>query len=194
MPDGITVIKIFSLLFWPPWWGAAAYVATVRGKEVYDNKKDMRVFYNGWVTTMGADIKIGDGSKKTFQTVMRSWREVISQTLKIGEKQDDEETWGLEGGYLSDRGISRHSIDFHKGKLGENSSDESEGEQEEEGEYSDGENKRSPPFFAGPTAGIRKKYSDDVLASPINNTRKRKSTIPAVDSPAMATRGKRGNK
>jgi hypothetical protein len=85
-------------------------------KEVYDNKKDMRVLYNGWerwITTAGADIKIEDGSKKTFQTVMGSWHEDISQTLKMGEKQDDEETWVHEGGYLSDRGISRHSIDFH---------------------------------------------------------------------------------
>jgi hypothetical protein len=38
----------------------------------------------------------------------------------MGEKQDDEETWGLEGGYYSsDRGISRHSLDYHSGKLGE---------------------------------------------------------------------------
>ena len=125
---------------------------------------------------------------------MGSWREDVSQPLKMGEKQDDEETWGLEGGYSSDRGVSRHSIDFHRGKLGDNSSDESEGEQEEEGEYSDREIKKSSPLFAGPTAGIRKKYSDDVLANPTKNTRKRKSTIPAVDSPAMATRGKRGNK
>ena len=73
-------------------------------------------------------------------------------------------------------------------------SDESEGEQDEEGEDSDGENERSPPLFAGPTVGIFKTNSDDVLASPTKNTRKRKSTIPAVDSPAMATRGKRGNK
>ncbi len=81
-------------------------------KEVYDNKKDMRVLYNAcerWITTTGADIKIGDGSKKTFQTVMGSWREDSSQTLKMGEKQDDEESWGLEGGYLLDRGISRHN-------------------------------------------------------------------------------------
>ncbi len=92
------------------------------------------------------------------------------------------------------RGIHRHIIDFHKGKLRENSSDESEGEQEEEREYSDGDNERSPPLFAGPTAGICKKNSDDVLARPTKNTRQRKSTIPAVDSPAMATRGKRGNK
>jgi hypothetical protein len=73
-------------------------------------------------------------------------------------------------------------------------SDESEGEQKEEGEDSDGENERSPPLFAGAKAGICKTNSDDVLASPTKHTRKRKSTIPAVDSPAMARKGKRGNK
>jgi hypothetical protein len=125
---------------------------------------------------------------------MGSWREDVSQPSKMGEKQDDEEMWGLEGGYSSDRGVSRHSIDFHRVELGENISDESEGEQEEEGEDSDGENERSPLLFAEPTAGICKTNSDDVLASPTKNIRKRKSTIPAVDSPAMATRGKRGNK
>ncbi len=67
---------------------------------------------------MGADIKIRDGSKKTFQTVMGTWRGDSSQTSKMGEKQDDEETWGLEGGYSSDRGLRRHSLDFHSGKLG----------------------------------------------------------------------------
>ena len=138
--------------------------------------------------------KIGDGSKKTFQTVMGSWHEDSSQTLKMGEKQDDEEMWELEGRYSSDRGLSRHSLDYHSGKLGENLSAESEGEQEEEGKDSDGENERSPPLFAGAKAGIRKMNSDDVVASPTKNTRKRKSTIPLVDSPAMATRGKRGNK
>jgi hypothetical protein len=119
----------------------------------------------------GSRNKIGDGSKKTFQTVMESWHEDFSQTLKMGEKQDDEVTWGLEGGYSSDRRLSRHSLDFHSGKLRENLSDESEGEQEEEGEDSDGENERSPPLFAGLTAGIRKTNSDDVLASPTKNTR-----------------------
>jgi hypothetical protein len=93
----------------------------------------MRVLYNGWerwITTTGADIKIVDGSKKTFQTVMGSWCEDFSQTLKMAEKQDD--------GYSSDRGLSRHSLGYHIGKLGKNSADESEGEQEEEGEDSDG--------------------------------------------------------
>ncbi len=164
-------------------------------KQVFDNKKDMRVLSNGWerwITTTGAGIKIGDGSKKTFQTVMGSWREDSSHTLKMGEKQDDEETWGLEGGYSSDRGLRRHGLDYHSGKLGKNLSDESEGEQEEVGEDSDGENERSPPLFAGAKVGISKTNSDDVLASPTKNTRKKKSTIPAVDSPAIATWGKRG--
>ncbi len=77
----------------------------------------------------------------------------------------------LEGGYSSDRGLSRHSLDYHSGKLGENLSD-SEGEQEEEGEDSDGENKRSPPLFARAKAGICKTNSDDVLASPTKKQRK----------------------
>ena len=50
------------------------------------------------------------------------------------------------------------------------------------------------PLLAGAQAGSSKMNSDDVLASPTKNTRKRKSTIPPVDSPAMATKGKRGNK
>jgi hypothetical protein len=45
-------------------------------KQVYDSKKDMRVLYNGWerwITTTRSDIKIGDGLKKTFKTVMGTW-------------------------------------------------------------------------------------------------------------------------
>ncbi len=40
----------------------------------------------------GIRHKIEDGSKKTFKTVMGTWREDSSQTLKMGGKQDDEET------------------------------------------------------------------------------------------------------
>jgi hypothetical protein len=122
----------------------------------------------------GLQLQIGDGSKKTFQTFMGAWREDRLQTLEMGEKQDDEETWGLEGGYSSDRGRSRHSLDYHSGKLGENLSDESEGEKEEEGEDYDGENERSPPLFAGAIARSSKTNSDDVLASPTRNTRERR--------------------
>jgi hypothetical protein len=49
-------------------------------------------------------------------------------------------------------------------------------------------------MFAGPIAVYHKTDHDNVLACPTKNTRKKKSTIPAVDSPAMARRSKRGNK
>jgi hypothetical protein len=95
----------------------------------------MRVLYNGWerwITTTGSETKIRDGSKKTFQTVIGTLCD-SSQTLKMGEKQDDEETWGLEGGYSSDRGLIRHSLDYHSGKLRGNLSAESEGERKKKG-------------------------------------------------------------
>ncbi len=68
-------------------------------RQVYDNKKEMRVIYTGWerwIKTKGADIKIGDGSKEKFQTVMGSWCEDITKPTKMGENQDDEEKWGIE--------------------------------------------------------------------------------------------------
>jgi hypothetical protein len=97
---------------------------------------------------------------------MGTWHEDSSQISKMGENQDDEEIWGLEGGYSSDRGRSRHSLYYNSGKLGENLSAESKGEDEEEGEDSDGGNERSPTLFAGAKAGSSKMNSDDVLESP----------------------------
>jgi hypothetical protein len=49
-------------------------------------------------------------------------------------------------------------------------------------------------LFAGAKAGSSKMKNDDVVESTTKNTRKRKSSIPAVDSLAMAIRGKRGHK
>jgi hypothetical protein len=75
-------------------------------RQIYDSKKDMTVLYNGWerwITTTGSDMKIGDGLKKTFKTIMGTWHYDSSCNLKMGEDQDDEETWELEGGYSSDR-------------------------------------------------------------------------------------------
>ncbi len=125
---------------------------------------------------------------------MGTWREDSSCNLKMGKEQDDEESWGFEGGYSSDRGQSRHSLEWQIGKLGKNLLAESEGEDEGEGDDSDGENERSIPLFVGAKVGGSNMNSDDVVESPTKNTRKRKSTIPAVDSPAMATRGKGGHK
>jgi hypothetical protein len=47
-------------------------------------------------------------------------------------------------------------------------------------------------LFAGAKAGSSKMNSDDVVESLTKNTKKRESTISAVDSPAMATRAKEG--
>jgi hypothetical protein len=83
----------------------------------------MKVLYNGWerwITTMGSDVKIGDRSKKTFKTVMATWHEDTSNDSKKRDDQDDEESWGFEGGFSSDRGCSRHSLDWQNGKLREN--------------------------------------------------------------------------
>jgi hypothetical protein len=49
----------------------------------------MTVLYNGWersITTMGLDIKIGDGSKKTFKTVMGMW---CKDSLHNSEKGEE---------------------------------------------------------------------------------------------------------
>ncbi len=143
---------------------------------------------------MGLDMKIGDGSKKTFKTVMETWCEDSSRNLKMVEEQDDEESWGFEGRYSSDRGRSRHSLDWQNGKLRENTSGESEGEEEGDGDDSAGEYERSPQLFVVAKVGGSNMNSDDVVKSPAKNTRKRKSNIPAVDSPAMATRGGKGHK
>ncbi len=93
--------------------GMTYFHSAEKWREIYDSKKDIKVLYDGWerwITTTGSDIKIGDGSKKTFKTVMAMWREDTSQNLKKGESQDDEESWGFQGGYSSDRGHSRHSL------------------------------------------------------------------------------------
>ncbi len=49
-------------------------------------------------------------------------------------------------------------------------------------------------MFAVAKVGGSSMNSGDVVESPTKTTRKRKSNIPAVDSPAMATSGKRGHK
>jgi hypothetical protein len=63
--------------------------------------------------------KNGDGSKKTFKIVMGAWHEDSSRNSKMGEEQVDGESWGFEGGCSSDRGHSRHGLDWQSGKLRE---------------------------------------------------------------------------
>jgi hypothetical protein len=61
----------------------------------------VRVLYNGWerwITTTGAYIKIGDGSKKTFQTVMGSWHEMFHNLRRGGRSRMMKRPGGLKVG------------------------------------------------------------------------------------------------
>ncbi len=126
----------------------------------------MKVLYNGWerwITTTGSDIKIEDGSKKTFKTVIATWREDTSHNLKKGEGRDDEESWGFEGRYSS---RSRHSLEWQNGMHRENTSGESKEEEEGDGDDSDGDYQKSPPLFVVAKAGGSDINSADVVESP----------------------------
>jgi hypothetical protein len=51
------------------------FIVQKKWREIHESKNDMKVLYNGngwetWIMTTGSNIKIGDGSKKTFKTVM----------------------------------------------------------------------------------------------------------------------------
>ncbi len=125
---------------------------------------------------MGSDIKIEDGSKKTFKTVIGTWHEDTSCNSSMGEEQDDEESWGFEGGHSSDRGHSRHSLDWQNGKLRENTSGENEEEEEGDGDDCDGEYQRSPPLFAVAKVGGSNMNSDELVESLAKNSRKGRVT------------------
>ncbi len=63
----VCVIKGVCNTFWN---------AQIKWREIYDNGNNMKILYNGWetwITTTGSDIKIGDGSKKTFKMLMAMW-------------------------------------------------------------------------------------------------------------------------
>jgi hypothetical protein len=127
---------------------------------------------------------------------MATWCEDTPLNSKKGESNDDEESCGFEGGYLSDRRRSKHSLDWQNGKLrektlrcGKNSNFESEEEKEEDGDDSDGDYRKTPPLFAVSKAGGSGMKSAGVVESLAKNTRKRMSNVPMVNSPAMATRG-----
>jgi hypothetical protein len=123
---------------------------------------------------------------------MAMWHEDISHNLKSREGMDDEESLGFDSGYSSDRGPSRCSLDWQSSNLRKNALGESEEEEEGDGDDSDGDYQKSPPLFTVPKVGGSDMSSADLVESPTKNTRKRMSNIPAVDSPAMAARGKKG--
>jgi hypothetical protein len=115
------------------------------------------------------------------------------------KESDDEEAWGIKGGYSSNRGCSRHNLAWQCSMLrdktlgcGEKSNMESEEEKGEDGDDSDGDYGKTHLLFEVVKVGGSGVESASVVESPAKNTRKRMSNVPTVDSPAMATRGKKG--
>jgi hypothetical protein len=113
----------------------------------------------------GKEITVGDGSRKTLHYVMGSWydKETPEAKEKIDESEDDD-TFGNDGGYSSDRARSWHSGAWKTGQLrdktmkggkrgeNKNGSDESSGSKEEERTYPKTPDKSDPPLFSVPAA------------------------------------------
>ena len=78
----------------------------------------MTVVYNKWekwITTKGNGMKIGDGTQKTFHTVMGTWYDNPAVTT-MSDSNDKEEV-GAESGYHLDRGQTQESLGWAKGAL-----------------------------------------------------------------------------
>jgi hypothetical protein len=90
-------------------------------KEIYDSEEDMKILYNGWeewTESKGKKINDGDGTRKTFHYVMGTWYEEETPELEeTNDESEDENGFGIGGGYSSDRGRSQHSGAWQRGKL-----------------------------------------------------------------------------
>ena len=175
-------------------------------KKIYDSEEDMKVLYNGWeewIVSKGKEITVGDGSRKTFHYVMGSWydEETPEAKEKIDESEDDD-TFGNDGGYSSDRARSRHSDAWRTGQLrdktmkggkrgeNQNGSDESSGSEEEERTYPKTPDKSDPPLFSVPAAASSRRpaaASSDSPARPAAASSRRPAAA-SSDSPARNTR------
>ena len=164
-------------------------------KKIYDREEDMKVLYNGWeewIVSKGKEITVGDGSRKTFHYVMGSWydEETPEAKEKIDESEDDD-TFGNDGGYSSDRARSRHSDAWRTGQLrdktmkggkrgeNQNGSDESSGSEEEERTYPKTPDKSYPPLFSVPAAASSRRPAAASSGRP---------AAASSDSPARNTR------
>ena len=68
--------------------------AEAKWREIYNCQERMKVIYNKWevwIDTKGKEIKIGDGSKKTFKSVMGTWYipTVATEHNSDGEEERD---------------------------------------------------------------------------------------------------------
>ena len=152
--------------------------AEAKWREIYNDEEQMKVIYNKWevwIDTKGKEIKIGDGSKKTFKSVMGMWYlpMVATEHKSEGEEEGD-------GGYGSDRGRGRVSLGWQKGALREMRVIEEIGDKESDSS-SDDESKESGEKGKG---GRTLVYNEMEKDSPAKNTRKKKAATDATESPA----------
>lgn len=145
--------------------------------NIYDSENDMKKLYNGWedwIATKGKEIKVGDGSRKTFHYVMGTWYDNSSQEVQEkSDESDDDDNFGDEGGYSSDRPRSRHSGNWRRGLLMDKTTTGDLGEEESDSSVESDKGKRNqtpktpdrsaPPLFSVPAAGTGE--------SPAGNTR-----------------------
>ena len=152
--------------------------AEAKWREIYNDEEQMKVIYNKWevwIDTKGKEIKIGDGSKKTFKSVMGTW---YLPTVATEHNSDGEEEG--DGGYGSDRGRGRVSLGWQKGALREMRVIEEIGDKESDSS-SDDESKESGEKGKG---GRTLVYNEMEKDSPAKNTRKKKAATDATESPA----------
>ena len=101
----------------PDWW-LGEMVRLVEDDQSKDEIIDFlaryvrkQIMYNGWerwITTTGMKIQVGDGTTRTFHTVMATWYDETPKN-KMSNESEDDENFG-EDGYLSERACSRHSL------------------------------------------------------------------------------------
>ena len=160
--------------------------------EIYDSEEDMKILYNRWeewIASKGKEIKVGDGTRKTYHYIMGTWYEKETPEFNdTNDESEDEDGYGIGGGYSSDRGRSRHSVAWRRGQLwdkkmpgGEKgeSSDSSEDEDKRSGDS----NRKSPPLFSVPAAGGNE--------SPTGKTRgfRVQQSPPLIRAPAAGSSG-----
>ena len=99
------------------------------------------------------------------------------------DESEDDDTFGNDGGYSSDRARSRHSGAWKTGQLrdktmkggkrgeNQNGSDESSGSEEEERTYPKTPDKSDPPLFSVPMAASSRRLAAASSESPARNTR-----------------------
>ena len=161
--------------------------AEAKWREIYNDEEQMKVIYNKWevwIDMKGKEIKIGDGSRKTFMSVMGTW-----YVTTVAAKHESDGGEEVDSGYGLDRGRGRVSLGWAKGALREMRVVGEIGKGSESDDSSDDESKESNEKRKGGKTLVFKQAEKD---SPAKNTRNRMAATAATESPA-AKRG-RGKK